>query len=112
MTLDLLSRHCREFPAGTATLKGSALDEYMEAISERWKVIDGHHLEGEFEFPDFAEALAFTNRVGAVAEAESHHPEITLTWGKVSVQSWTHSIGGLSPNDFILAARIDALEGA
>jgi len=61
------------------------------------------------EFDDFLTALAFTNRAGGVAEAEGHHPEITLTWGKATVSIWTHSIDGLSENDFILAARLDTL---
>ena len=60
-----------------------------------------------FEFKDFAAALAFTNAVGALAEAEDHHPEIVTEWGRVTVAWWTHAIGGLHRNDFILAARCD-----
>jgi len=107
--MDLLSRHCAPKPEGTRPLQGEALDDYQAAISDRWKIVDDHHLEGEFTFDDFAGALDFTNRAGEVAEAEDHHPEITLTWGKVTVRIWTHSIGGLSDNDFILAARLDTL---
>ena len=109
MTLDLLSRHCTHLPEGTPSLSGEALASYREAVDSRWKLSDDHHLEAEFPFPDFAAALAFTNEVGALAEAEDHHPEITLTWGKVQVRVWTHTVGGVSPNDFILAARIDTL---
>lgn len=65
-------------------------------------------LEKTFEFPDFAEALAFTNQVGAIAEAAGHHPDIHLSWGRVRIEIWTHAIGGLSESDFILAAKIDA----
>lgn len=60
-----------------------------------------------FEFPDFAAALAFTNRVGALAEEEGHHPELLTEWGRVRVSWWTHAIGGLHRNDFIMAARTD-----
>lgn len=109
MTLDLLSRHCTHLPEGTPPLSGEALASYREAVDSRWKLSDDDHLEAEFSFPDFAAALAFTNEVGALAEAEDHHPEITLTWGKVQVRVWTHTVGGVSPNDFILAARIDTL---
>ncbi len=112
MTMDLLSRHCTHLPEGTPPLAGEALDAYREAVDPRWRVADDHHLEAEFTFPDFAAALAFTNEVGALAEAEDHHPEITLTWGKVTVRVWTHTVGGVSPNDFILAARIDTLVAA
>ncbi len=107
MALDLLSRHCRHLPQGTRPLTGEALTNYRSALSSRWKVVDGHDLVGTFTFDDFAGALAFTNQVGEVAEAEDHHPEITLSWGKAVVRLWTHSIDGLSENDFILAAKID-----
>lgn len=109
MSLDLLSQHCQHLSEGTPPLAGEALEAYRKAVDTRWTVADDHHLEAQVSFPDFATALAFTNQVGALAEAEDHHPEITLTWGKVTIRVWTHTVGGLSPNDFILAARIDAL---
>ena len=73
-----------------------------------WQVVDGHHLEKTYRFADFGEALAFTNRIGAVAERQGHHPDIHLTWGKVGVSIWTHKIDGLTESDFILAAKFDA----
>ena len=66
-------------------------------------------LERVFAFRDFAEALSFTNRVGALAEAEGHHPAILTEWGRVTVTLWTHKIHGLHRNDFIMAAKIDSL---
>ncbi|HEX5133458.1 MAG TPA: 4a-hydroxytetrahydrobiopterin dehydratase [Candidatus Krumholzibacteria bacterium] len=72
-----------------------------------WKVVDEHHLEKSYEFADFATALAFTNRVGAIAEAEGHHPDIHLAWGRVGLTIWTHKIDGLTESDFILAAKAD-----
>src|SRR5215472_4133598 len=66
-------------------------------------------LERAFELPSFAEALAFTNRVGALAEEEGHHPAILTEWGRVTVTWWTHKIRGLHRNDFIMAAKTDAL---
>jgi len=107
--MDLLSRHCKPLPEGSPALRGEALAPYLAALSDRWKVLEDHRIEGTFEFDDFLTALAFTNRAGGVAEAEGHHPEITLTWGKATVSIWTHSIDGLSENDFILAARLDTL---
>lgn len=74
-----------------------------------WKVVDEHHLEKSFLFPDFAAALDFVVRIGAVAEGEGHHPDLGLSWGKVDVRIYTHKIDGLSENDFILAAKIDEL---
>jgi 4a-hydroxytetrahydrobiopterin dehydratase len=66
-------------------------------------------LERVFHFPSFADALAFTNRVGAIAEAEGHHPALLTEWGQVTVTWWTHKIRGLHRNDFIMAAKTDAL---
>jgi 4a-hydroxytetrahydrobiopterin dehydratase len=74
-----------------------------------WRVVDGHHLEKRFTFPDFAQGLAFVNRAGAVAEQEGHHPDLHLSFGKVTVTVWTHAIDGLSESDFVLAAKLDAL---
>jgi 4a-hydroxytetrahydrobiopterin dehydratase len=65
-------------------------------------------LERVFRFKDFAEALSFANRVGALAEAEGHHPAILIEWGQVTVTLWTHKIGGLHRNDFVIAAKIDS----
>lgn len=67
------------------------------------------HLERVFKFQDFAQALAFTNRVGALAEAEDHHPAILTEWGRVTVTFWTHFLNGLHLNDFIAAAKVDLL---
>lgn len=108
MTMDLLSRHCQPMGDNAQPLKGEALEHYTDAISDRWTVVDEHHLEGTFEFENFVEALEFTNEAGEVAEEQGHHPEITVTWGKTTVRIWTHDIDGLSENDFILAARIEA----
>jgi len=66
-------------------------------------------LERVFPFAHFADALAFTNRVGALAEEAGHHPALTTEWGRVTVAWWTHTIRGLDRNDFIMAAKTDAL---
>lgn len=72
-----------------------------------WRIVDEHHLEKDYRFPDFAQALAFVNRVGAIAEAEGHHPDLLLAWGRVRISIWTHSIDGLTESDFVLAAKCD-----
>ncbi|MES1260232.1 MAG: 4a-hydroxytetrahydrobiopterin dehydratase [Acidobacteriota bacterium] len=74
-----------------------------------WEVVDGHHLHKVFKFPDFARALDFVNRIGAVAEEQGHHPDILLAWGKVEITLFTHTIDGISANDYKLAAAIDRL---
>ena len=72
-------------------------------------MVGEHHLEKEYSFKDFREALAFTNRVGELAEAQGHHPDIYLAWGKVKLTIFTHKIGGLSEADFVFAAKADRL---
>ncbi len=74
-----------------------------------WQMESEKYLTREFKFPDFMSALGFVNRIGELAEKEAHHPDIFLTWGKVALKIWTHTINGLSENDFILAAKIDQL---
>jgi 4a-hydroxytetrahydrobiopterin dehydratase len=81
----------------------------LEAQVKDWKVVNHHHLEREFKFPDFKVALDFVNKVGALAESQGHHPDILLAWGKVGITIWTHKIEGLTESDFILAAKIDRI---
>jgi 4a-hydroxytetrahydrobiopterin dehydratase len=76
---------------------------------EGWAEIDGHHLERSFTFPDFATALAFVNRVGEIADAMDHHPEVLLAWGKVTLRIWTHTIDGLTELDREFAARVNEI---
>ena len=74
-----------------------------------WRIVDGHHLEKEFRFPDFAQALAFTNEIGALAEEAGHHPDLYLGWGKVRVMLRTHDAGAITAKDYALAAKIEAI---
>jgi 4a-hydroxytetrahydrobiopterin dehydratase len=104
----LAARHCAPCKRGTPPLDANAIDQLRVQI-EAWEVVDGHHLRKVWKFPDFRSALEFVNRVGEVADSEGHHPDIALGWGRVEVTLWTHAAGGLTENDFILAARIDRL---
>ena len=101
----LADRRITPLPKGTPALDRDAQAGLLAELGAPWSVADGK-LTAEFTFPDFAQALAFTNTVGGLAEAANHHPDIQLAWGKVGIVVWTHSVGGLSENDFILAARI------
>lgn len=106
----LSEKSCKPCHSDTNPLKGDEVTGLKDKIDTDWKVIDDHHLVRDFTFNDFKQALDFTNRVGAIAEEEQHHPDIFLTYGKVEIKIWTHNIGGLSENDFILASKIDELE--
>ena len=106
--MSLSQKHCVPCRGGVPPLAGEELEKLKAQVPE-WSVVDGHHLSRSFEFPDFRTALAFVNRVGAVAEEEGHHPDLCLSWGKVDATTWTHKIDGLTESDFILASKIDLL---
>ncbi len=78
-------------------------------LNPEWRVVNNHHLEREYKFPDFRQALAFTNKIGSLAERQNHHPDIYLAWGKVKLTLWSHSAGGLTSADFRFAAAVDNL---
>lgn len=104
----LNEKKCRPCVAGTPALKADQLLELQAQLPDGWAVVEEHHLQKLFEFEDFRQALDFTNRVAAVAEAEGHHPTIILAWGRVELNVWTHKIDGLTESDFIFAAKADA----
>jgi 4a-hydroxytetrahydrobiopterin dehydratase len=94
---------------GQKALEGQALTDLYDLLGNDWVLVDDHHLEKMYVFKDFQEALDFTNKIGTLAEEVDHHPELCLTWGKVIITIWTHSIGGLSEADFIFSAKADEL---
>jgi 4a-hydroxytetrahydrobiopterin dehydratase len=105
----LRGKKCVPCEGGVPKLTHDEIGALMGQVSSTWSVVDDHHLVRTLKFPDFARALAFTNAVGAIAEAEWHHPDIHVGWGKVEITLFTHAIDGLAENDFIVAAKIDAL---
>ncbi|HYS56125.1 MAG TPA: 4a-hydroxytetrahydrobiopterin dehydratase [Thermoanaerobaculia bacterium] len=106
----LAAEKCLPCRGGDPPLQGPELSRLQIDLGSKWRVVSEHHLEKEFRFKDFAEALAFTNSIGAIAEKQGHHPDIYLAWGKVRVTIWTHQIDGLTRSDFVLAAKIDRVE--
>jgi 4a-hydroxytetrahydrobiopterin dehydratase len=84
-------------------------EELLGELNSDWEVVDNHHLRRTFLSPDFMTGLAFVQNVAAVAEQQGHHPDMHLSWGKVTVEIHTHKIDGLTESDFILAAKIDVL---
>jgi 4a-hydroxytetrahydrobiopterin dehydratase len=97
---------CRgELPA----LRGGDLTPYVTDLGGDWRVVDEHHLERTYQFPNFVGALAFVNRVGDVAEAMGHHPDVYLSWGSVRLTIWTYRCDGLTETDFRLAREADRM---
>jgi 4a-hydroxytetrahydrobiopterin dehydratase len=106
---ELAKRRCVPCRGGVAPLRGQELQALHGQLGDAWSVVGEHHLEREYRFPDFAHALAFVNRVGAMAEDQSHHPDLLLAWGRARVTIWTHTIDGLTESDFVFAAKCDRL---
>jgi len=106
----LADKKCVPCRGGVPALKGAALEDFRKQVPA-WNVVNEHQVTRAFKFPDFVQALAFVNKVGALAEEQGHHPDILLTWGKAEITLWTHAVDGLTESDFIMAAKIDRLDG-
>ena len=107
--VELAKRRCTACEGGLPALKRRELAPLRRALDRPWEVVGGKKLRRKLPFRDFATALRFANEVGALAEKEWHHPELAVGWGHVVIEIWTHAVGGLTVNDFILAAKIDRL---
>lgn len=107
MKTALAQKQCTACDGSTPHLEGKPLEDLHKQLGNGWLVIDSHHLEKPFKFPDFKKALEFTNRVGKIAEQQGHHPDIFLTYGEVRIKVFTHKADGLTESDFILAAKVE-----
>ena len=107
MTSDLAAKSCIPCRGGVSPLEGDEIQALLALLGNGWTAVDDHHIKKNYEFKDFADALGFTNRIGAIAEEQGHHPDIYLAWGKVGITIWTHKIDGLTESDFVLAAKCD-----
>src|SRR6266850_878797 len=106
---DLAQKDCIPCKGGVPPLKGEQLQKLQQQLGAGWRVVQEHHLEKEYPFKNFRDALAYTNRVGELAEKHNHHPDIYLSCGKVKITLWTHKIDGLTESDFVMAAKIEQL---
>ena len=109
MECELSNRRCVPCRGGIPPLKGDDLRRIAGQLGGGWQVVDEHHLEKEYRFANFREALDFTNRLGEISETEGHHPDILLSWGRAFVTIYTHKVDGLTESDFVLAAKYDQL---
>ncbi|MGI8644144.1 MAG: 4a-hydroxytetrahydrobiopterin dehydratase [Thermomicrobiales bacterium] len=109
--MELAARRCEACRSDSPPVPDEAIAGLLSKVPD-WELVernDERRLKRTFTFPDFGQALTFTTEVGRLAEAEDHHPTILLRWGKVTVTWWTHAIRGLHENDFIMAAKSDAV---
>ncbi len=106
----LAGEHCEACTGATPRVEGEELERLRAELGGDWQV-DGSRLRRRLRFRDFRRAFGRATEIALLAEAEGHHPEMTVGWGHLEVELTTHAIGGLSRNDFVLAAKIDALDG-
>lgn len=108
MSEELSLKKCVPCEGGTPAMSPQETNQYLSRVLG-WDLIDDVKIKKEFKFKDFKQSLDFVNKVGSLAEQEQHHPNITIIYNKVRITLSTHAIGGLSQNDFIMAAKIDKL---
>ena len=111
MTGSLVSKKCVPCEGGTPPLEGEKIQEYLSELKSSWELENNKKIKKTFAFKKYREGIEFVNRVADIAEEENHHPDIHILYTKVTLVLTTHAIGGLSENDFIVAAKIDLLHG-
>ena len=107
--LELAQKQCAPCHGGTPPLKGDSLQTLFRKLENDWKIIDEHHLQKDYAFDSYKEAVRFTNLIANLAESEGHHPELLLSFINVRVSIWTHKIDGMVESDFIFAAKSDQI---
>ena len=105
--MNFADNECVPCRGGIPPMERATAEEMLTQLDSAWALNQDGHLERRYPFKDFAQALAFVNKVGAVAEEEGHHPDLYLAWGKCKIELWTHKIHGLTESDFYMAAKSD-----
>lgn len=105
--MSLADNKCIPCRGGVPPVPADRAQALLKELGRGWSLNQSGHLERLYTFKDFVQALAYVNKVGAVAEAEGHHPDLYLAWGKCKIEIWTHKINGLTESDFYLAAKAD-----
>jgi 4a-hydroxytetrahydrobiopterin dehydratase len=106
---ELTEKKCVPCEEGTEPLNTKQIEEYTGKLETEWEVLENKKIYKEFPFENFMRGMEFANKVAAIAEEENHHPDMCVHYPKVDITLSTHNIGGLSENDFILAAKIEKL---
>ena len=107
--MDLTKQKCVPCEVGGLPLEGGELDMYMKDLPLWQLSADKKRISRDFSFKDFVQAISFVNKVAELAEKEGHHPDISVHYNKVTIDLWTHAVGGLSLNDPIVASKVDKL---
>lgn len=107
--MDLTKKKCVPCEGGVPPLNEDQVAELKKNINSDWEVIENKKIKKEYLFANYKQTIAFVNKVADLAEEEGHHPVMNVFYSKVDIELWTHSVNGLSENDFIMAAKIDSL---
>lgn len=107
--MNLKNEKCKPCEGGVSFLSQTEIAELKKQIHPSWIVVDNHHLTNEYSFVNYQHTIKVVNKIAEVADEEGHHPVLHVYYGKIVIEIYTHAINGLSENDFILAAKIDAL---
>jgi 4a-hydroxytetrahydrobiopterin dehydratase len=105
--VSLADNACIPCRGGVPPLEDDRVRELLAELGGDWRLNDAGHLECAYQFRNFADALAFANSVGEIAEAENHHPDLHVSWGRCRIEIWTHKISGLTESDFFFAAKAE-----
>jgi 4a-hydroxytetrahydrobiopterin dehydratase len=108
--IDLVNLDCQEYKEGTPPMDKSDIQSYISNLQPGWVVINDYKINKEFTFKNYNETVDFVNKVAQIADKQQHHPVQHVYFNKVIIELWTHSVNGLSQNDFIMAAKIDSLK--
>jgi 4a-hydroxytetrahydrobiopterin dehydratase len=105
--IPLADKACIPCRGGVPPLDRDAADTLLRQLSGEWRINERGHLANRYTFSDFLGAMKLANAIAEIAEAEQHHPDLTVRWGSCEVEIWTHKIDGLTESDFVLAAKIE-----
>lgn len=105
--MSLADKQCIPCKGGVPPMPRAQAEELLGELDDGWKLNEDGHLERKFAFGNFVMAMEFANRIGEIAEAENHHPDLHIGWGRCTVEIWTHKISGLTESDFYFAAKAD-----
>ncbi|HBB91410.1 MAG: 4a-hydroxytetrahydrobiopterin dehydratase [Bacteroidetes bacterium GWF2_49_14] len=107
--MELVEKKCKPCEAGTPPLTEKEITELKKQVHPGWQVSENMKITNSYSFVNYSHTMDFVNKVADLAESEGHHPDMHVYYGKVVIDLWTHSVKGLSENDFILAAKIDRI---
>lgn len=105
----LAAQHCTPCQGGVPPLNQQVISQLLGQLANHWQINEHGHLSKTYLFKNFIDAMHFANQITQIAEEEAHHPDLIIAWGKCTVELWTHKINGLTESDFILAAKIEAI---